>query len=29
MDLGNPMENPNAIRKICSSFDKFIKNLEE
>ncbi|SHL26266.1 SMI1/KNR4 family protein [Flavobacterium chilense] len=29
MDLGNPMENPNAIRKICSNFDKFIKNLEE
>jgi hypothetical protein len=29
MDLGNPMENPFAIRKICSSFDKFINNLEE
>jgi hypothetical protein len=29
MDLGNPKENPESIRKICSSFDKFIENLEE
>ncbi len=29
MDLGNPMENPSSIRKICSSFNKFIENLEE
>ena len=29
MDLGNPMENPDAIRKICSGFNKFINSLEE
>lgn len=29
MDLGNPMENPDAIRKISDSFPYFINNLEE
>lgn len=29
MDLGNPIENPNAIRNICFSFDEFINSLEE
>jgi cell wall assembly regulator SMI1 len=29
MDLGNPMENSSAIRKISESFQLFIDSLEE
>lgn len=29
MDLGNPMDNPDAIRKIADNFQYFIDNLEE
>lgn len=29
MDLGNPMDNPDAIRKIAPDFQNFMDNLEE
>ncbi|OWP79756.1 SMI1/KNR4 family protein [Flavobacterium oreochromis] len=29
MDLGNPIENSNAIRKISDNFKSFLDNLEE
>lgn len=29
MDLGNPIENPKAVRYLAASFSEFVNNLEE